>query len=341
MTTINVDTTLVQKPQVSGSNITGFTSIEIPIPNISVGGTDSVSSVTVTRAGTNFTAIPSVVFTANDAGQGAAATAVMEALTVSPSLPQSGSGSYAPGDTITFTGGTGTQAIATVTTTQVMSATIAAAGTGGTNGTQMVTGTTGTGTKFVAIVTVSGGEITAIQGVDSPGEYTVNPTVLTAEPVTGGGLSGAELNIKMGVFAGTISTPGAYSVLPTSPVAQGSTSGSGTGFTGILIYGVNSVPVNNGGFDYTVAPNVSFTGGGGSGATATANLSGTNSPYEFNLAFLTPLPNTNYTIAGMGSQACSISSSNKTIYGCTVTITPLSGSSLSSGTIDLLLSLIN
>lgn len=82
----------------------------------------------------------------------------------------------------------------------VASATVAAAGTGGTNGAQTVTGTTGTGTKFQAGVTVTAAAISAVNSISTPGAYTALPTAPGAEPVTGGGLTGAQLNLTMGSF---------------------------------------------------------------------------------------------------------------------------------------------
>lgn len=79
---------------------------------------------------------------------------------------------------------------------QVVSATVNAAGTGGTAGTQIVTGTTGTGIKFQASVTVSAGGITAVSSITVGGSYTVNPSA--NDPVTGGGLTGAQLAVVMG-----------------------------------------------------------------------------------------------------------------------------------------------
>jgi hypothetical protein len=79
----------------------------------------------------------------------------------------------------------------------VQNAAIFAAGTGGTNGTQTVTGTTGTGTKFQLSVTVAGGSITAINSVPLAGAYTVLPSNLNNEPVTGAGLTGAAVTLAM------------------------------------------------------------------------------------------------------------------------------------------------
>lgn len=138
---------------------------------------------------------------------------------------------YVPSTLLEATGGVGTPAMFDVVTTQVVSATIAAAGSSGSPGTQTVTGTTGTGTKFQASVTISGGgAITAVLSITVAGSYTVNPSNLTAEPVIGASLSGAELAIVMGVNTVSVNAAGAYTLPPTNPVSTTS-SGSGMGAT--------------------------------------------------------------------------------------------------------------
>ncbi len=155
--------------------------------------------------------------------------------------------SYAPSDTITVFGGTGTtSAILEVTATQVVSASIVAGGTGGTNGTEVVTGTTGVGTKFQASVTITGGIITAIDAISLSGSYTTNPTVLTSEPVTGAGLTGAALSVVMGVASVVITNHGVYSIPPTNPIIQGTTTGVGTGATFNLSFAPISQVLFNG-----------------------------------------------------------------------------------------------
>lgn len=144
----------------------------------------------------------------------------------------SASHSYAPGDTATLTGGTETSnGVVTVTHTQVVSATVGAGGTGGTNGTQTVTGTTGTGTPFQASVTVAGNAITAVLSISVAGNYTANPSSLTAEPVTGASLTGAQLSVVMGALTASVTAPGLYSAVPSNPVSQGSASGAGLSAT--------------------------------------------------------------------------------------------------------------
>ena len=183
---------------------------------------------------------------------------------------------YVPGDTLhVFDPGSvqPTPAVLTVTSTQVVSAIIDAAGSGGTNGTQTVTGTTGTGTTFQALVTVSGGAITAVLSISIPGAYTVNPTSLSAEPVTGAGLTGSKLGLSMGINAVTVTTGGVFSVNPPSATfsqaAGGTTSGTGATFQN-AVFGPYLMTVSNPG-GYSVTPSnpvaQATTTGGGSGAT--------------------------------------------------------------------------
>lgn len=70
----------------------------------------------------------------------------------------------------------------------------------------------------------------------------------------------------------TITTGGTYSALPANPVAQASTSGSGTGCTLTVTWGVDSVVVSAAGKNYPSGTTATFSGGGGSGATGTAVL---------------------------------------------------------------------
>lgn len=182
---------------------------------------------------------------------------------------------YAPGDTVTLTGGTiVTNPILTVATTKVVSATVTAAGTGGTPGTATVTGTTGTGTKFQASVTIgSGGGIDSVDSITVAGSYTVNPTAIAAEPVTGGGLTGAQLSVTMGVSSFSVTTPGALTA-NAATMTQSATSGSGTGFSLTNpLFAPASVTVTNNG-SYTTFP---------SNPVAQLSTSGTGSGVTFNI----------------------------------------------------------
>lgn len=164
---------------------------------------------------------------------------------------QSGAGSYAPGDTVTMAcascTGTTTATVGTVRLTKVVSATINAAGSGGntaagaTTGNCTVTGSTGSGgTPFTLSIALTAGAASAVNSIVFSGQYSTNPTSLTAEPVIGGrnpstigsctGLSGATMTLTMGVMAIAPTTKGVYTSIVGS-FTQASTSGAGTGAT--------------------------------------------------------------------------------------------------------------
>jgi hypothetical protein len=220
-----------------------------------------IASISITAPG-SYTAIPTVSLTGpgKNAVLGSTTMAGLSSSVVA--TPQSSTGSYAPGNTITATGGTfSTAAKYNVVTTGVISATIVSGGTGGaSDGTFTVTGTTGTGTKFTALASFTSGIITAISSISSAGSYTVNPTTLTSEPVTGNDVVGAVFSVKMGVETISPNTGGSYTALPSNPVSTTS-NGAGTGCTLTMAYGVSSIPVVSGGEDYTPASGVSFSAG--------------------------------------------------------------------------------
>lgn len=207
--------------------ITGGVPINV---NLATGASTSAAQTTAQSTLTSILAKSTAIGQTATNGDGVVTGGATAATISAPG--GSASHSYAPGDTATLTGGTETSnAVLTVTNTQVVSATVAAGGTGGTNGTQTVTGTTGTGTKFQASVTVSGNAITAVLSITVHGNYTVNPTSLAAEPVTGASLTGAQLNVVMGALTASVTTPGLYSAVPSNPVSQGASSGVGLGTT--------------------------------------------------------------------------------------------------------------
>jgi hypothetical protein len=200
---------------------------------------------------------------------------VLTAALVSAVAANTGTG-WVPADTVTLAGGTAaTKAILTVTHTRVSGATIVAAGTLGTPGAATVTGTTGTGTPFQATVTISaGGVITSVNSISVPGDYTVNPTDVTIEPVTGGSLSGATLALAIAPLTTTLSVAGNYSATPTT-FTQFATSGSGTGATfGTPLFGVLTAGVTDPGA-YTVDPSNPVAQGSSSGAGTSATFTTT------------------------------------------------------------------
>lgn len=195
---------------------------------------------------------------------------------------------YKPGDSITLTcaGTFFSPAVVVVKTTKVIGLTIFTGGSGGSNGTRTVTGTTGTGTPFQASVTVSGGAITAILSITVPGDYTVNPNWVAGEayiePVTGAGLSGAQLLLVMGVRSVSIANGGSFTANAAGGAfTQSSTSGQGSGATfGTALFGPGSLSIVNAGqySSFPLSPDAQ-SATSGSGAGATYNLTQTHNTY--------------------------------------------------------------
>lgn len=235
----------------------------------------TATSATVSAAGTGYS--PSNTITVDGGTYSTPAQFTVDtvkAVDGAYAVPQT-SGSYVPTNVLTLVGGTGTSASYAVVSTQVVSATVASGGTNGLSGSQVVTGTTGIGTKFSANVTVSAaGVITSVNSITVGGDYTTNPTSLAAEPVTGAGITGATLNISMGVNRLNVNNAGSYSVLPPAPVAV--TGGGGTGATINPVYGINTISLLNAG-EYSVTPLNAVTVSslqGGTGGALTVTYTG-------------------------------------------------------------------
>jgi hypothetical protein len=255
-----------------------ITGITIANPAVmTVSATGSAASASSIIAGVSASYAPGDTVTLAG-GTFITATALLLASTalVTASVNAQGVG-YVPGDRITLAGGTQTQApVVTVARTTVVSATIVNPGHGGTNGTQTLIGETGTapGGAWVMNVTVSGGQVTAINSITSGGSYTVNPT--QPDLAIGGGFIPSNpgyytptFNLVMGVQSVTVSTPGIFTANATG-LTQQSTTGTGTGATfNTLVFGPAAVTVQTAG-SYTVLPTnpvgISATSGTGVGA---------------------------------------------------------------------------
>jgi hypothetical protein len=155
-------------------------------------------------------------------------------------------GSYTTIPTLSFTGGGGgSGATATCLMKGLVPTAIAAAGSG-----YMIGDT----------ITLAGGTNTL-------------PTILTVATVSGSGVASV-----------TVSQAGSYSAIPSNPVAQASTSGSGSGATFTMAWGILGATITASGSGYTSAPTVVVSSGSGA---LTALVGSQNAPKI-----------TNYTLAG-------------------------------------------
>jgi hypothetical protein len=127
-----------------------------------------------------------------------------------------------------------------------------------------------------AVGSVTGGDVTEFTVTTPSTSGHANNATLSQSSTSGGGTSFdvTQGDDNQGIFAGAMKqiaeVPiGDYSELPSDPVST-TDSGSGSGATFNVDWGVLAVTVTEGGEGYTSAPAVSFTGG--SGSTATSSL---------------------------------------------------------------------
>jgi hypothetical protein len=125
-----------------------------------------------------------------------------------------------------------------------------------------------------AVVTQASMAVGAVAINNGGTGYTVGNT-LTVTGGTGGNCTITVSTVSSGVITGiTFATTSPYTVLPTNPVSV--TGGSGSSATFNLTYGISSVfTISNAGSGYIEQPTVTFSGGGGSGAAAYATVGGT------------------------------------------------------------------
>jgi hypothetical protein len=333
MTTVNINSVLVERPAVSGGSSTGYAQNKLIVPNIATLGADSIASVTMGSEGSGYATPPTVSFVGGG-GSGAAGTAVLGFAIASVAMNTFGTYTSIP--TLSATVGTGATITPIMNVFNVYS--VVSGGTGYTvNDILTFTGGTFTSAGQIRVTAVSGGVITAWSIQGDGGSYTALATLPAG--VTGGTGTGATFNIFWGVKAATVAAGGQdYDDTSVLTVSSGSATGTLTlASTG----GVKAVTVTDGGEDYTIPPSVVFTGGSGSGAAGTAVQASTNDPVPVNLVFSPPLPTASYTVKGVANQAAGISHANKTTTSVDLTLTPLNGGSLIPGLIDVVLEFVS
>ena len=256
---------------------------------------DSVAGTSGLSGGSGYSSQPTISFTGGG-GTGAAATAnISGGAVVSITIVAPGAG-YTSAPALVFnntgTGGTGASATAVLEVhTYLTSVALTAGGTGYTSAPAVVFDNAGTnGSGATATATVLDGIVTGVTLVTSGSGYTSLPVVSffgggsyvdTAVSITGGGGTGATATATL--IAGAISdvtvtaagtsyaslTSLANRIPPFQTNINDEISQSNSDIAQIDVWLTTS-----GGSGYTSAPTVAFTGGGGSGAAGTANVSG-------------------------------------------------------------------
>jgi hypothetical protein len=181
--------------------------------------------------------------------------------------------SYETPPTVAFTGGGGSGAAGTaVLGFGIASAAVTAPGSYATEPT--IGATVGTGATFNLHMRTASGTVAA-----GGSGYVVDDQIVFT-----GGVGTQAAIVVTGVSGGAITSfavtgddtlPGDYTTLPANPVAQGSTSGSGTGATFNMLWGLLSIEVTAPGQNYDDTSALTVTGGGGTGGgTGTLTLEG-------------------------------------------------------------------
>ena len=226
----------------------GYVSTATP-PAVSVYTDGLIDAVDVVFEGSNYSTVPTVEI--NDPnGVGAVLEAnISSGRVISVDVIVPGYGYTNP--TLTFVGGGGSGASATVSTKSVQES-------------------GGVLPEVTAIL--SGGGITSISLAGGGSGYTSAPTVsiITASGDTGSGAAATAVLSGSPITGINVSAGGTGYTSP----SIGITGGGGTGAQAhaVLSGGVSDVQMVNGGSGFTSDPTVSLVGGGGSGATAVATV---------------------------------------------------------------------
>lgn len=197
----------------------------------------------------------------------------------------------------------------TVTGGTVTSVTMGAAGSGYTSvPTVTFSAAPAGGTLATGTATISGGAVTAV-AVTTPGTGYTTPTVTFSAPQLAGGTTATgtvTVDSGTGAITGIVITSGGtgYTTAPTATLgALGAGTGAVLGAVTIGTSTITGITVTNPGAGYITAPTVTISGGGGTGATATAiiptnisaggnvytvALTGGNITFNNNLTYLTP-----------------------------------------------------
>jgi hypothetical protein len=305
--------------------------------NMTYTSTGQVSAAAATNGGSNYTTAPTVTLTGGG-GTGAAITAVIVPPgqpIASVSLTSAGSGCYGTGETpaVNYSGGGGSGASITanmVAGTCIYSMTVngscsakkglsgvafTVTGGGGSNFAGTIDFKNGTGAVNASHVTATGDNYTSsptaitlagcagltvgsvtfgrvlssttpLNLVTGGGGFTSAPTLSVAVPSTNIGFTGSPATAGSGTTTLGTANPNAGQVTALNVTSGGSgytsaptvafTGGGGTGAAATASIGqtgtVTSVTITNGGTGYTTAPTIGFTGGGGSGAVASSSL---------------------------------------------------------------------
>jgi FtsP/CotA-like multicopper oxidase with cupredoxin domain len=232
----------------------------------------SLGGLLLTNGGSGYTSAPAVSITGGGAVTNATAVAVLAPTALaSITLTNGGTGyTSVPGVTITGGGGSGATATAVMAPTgNVKSVSMTDPGAGYTC-TPTVVFTGGGGSGAAGTATRQGGRITAVTITNGGSGYSTAPAVSFSLATGCTRARGAVATAAVGKAVASVTLVGVGSGYTSVPLV-GFTGGGGTGAAATAVLPprpVGSLTLLTAGSGYTSAPAVSITGGGGAGATA-------------------------------------------------------------------------
>jgi len=242
-----------------------------------------ITGIAVGTAGSGYTTAPTVTIT-DPTGSGAAANAVINSAGAVTSFVVTSGGTSYTSPTITLSAPPGTAtANAVLSGTTLGSVSITNIGSGYTSA-PTITISGGGGSGATATASLTNGYVTGITVTAAGTGYTSTPTITIASP-------GTEVQAVAGAVSfagGTVSTitvtagGTGYTSAPTVVF----TGGSGTGATATATESggaITGISITNGGSGYITPPTISFTGGGGTGAAAVVTLARTELQTPYSL----------------------------------------------------------
>lgn len=288
--------------QINGGGGSGATAIAVL-----AGG--AVNTITVTTPGSGYTSQPTVTILS---GTGATVTPRLTPTTLGTVTLTNSSIYSTPPVVDVISNGSG--AVIDFVTMQTVSATLVNGGSGYLVGDVLyISGGTASTSTQIQVQTVDSKGAVSSYNIINNGSYTALPVLFSNNTVGGTG-SGASFNLSMGVLGLSMTQNGSGYLVPPLVVFTDPTAGGGTGATGhceitggivtslfidsvgsgylaiptvVITTGagaivdatlqpstVASINAVFGGSDYTDAPQIQISGGGGSGATAVATVSG-------------------------------------------------------------------
>lgn len=273
-------------PQVA-PGITGFQPIQNPTGTGSFTFSVDPNSAVVQTEGCGYQTEPTLTFSAPPQGTTAIGTASLGYVSVNVSITNAGSG-YVEAPTVTFSppsSGTTATGTANLNSGSVTGVRIINPGSGYTEAPSVTFSASPNGVTATGTANLCRG-ITGISITNTGSGYTSAPAITVSNPPEGGllaavaiGLAGDTFNYAITALRVNVAVTDGGNGYTSAPTVSFSAPASGTTITGTAVLGtgitagqVVGIYITNPGSGYTSVPTVTFSGGGGTGAAATADF---------------------------------------------------------------------